>query len=150
MNPLRILVLATLFATTPCLAQATEPTPPTKVYRLTPEQVEAAKNAGTERPDGPALTASIERDTILNNSLYKNGDAPAGRQIRGEAGFFVGTGGARGIYGSTLVPLGENGTLGLSFSTSRLPGFGYGGFGNGYGGFGNGYGNFGEALGPGY
>ncbi len=129
----------------PGLAQVAAAPDAPKIYRLTPDQIEAARNTAAERPDGPALTASAERDAILNNSLYTDGEAPARRRIHGEAGFFIGTGGARGFYGSTAVPLGETGTLGLSFSTGRLPGYGYGN--RGYGGYRNGYGNLGAGLG---
>ena len=41
------------------------------------------------------------------------------RRPHGEVGVMVGTGGARGIYGVTSVPLGENGWATFGFENSR-------------------------------
>lgn len=101
-----------------------------QVYRLSPAQVEAAKAAAALRPESPspallpptqlppALLASPDRDNILGSSLY-GGDRPD-TKIHGEVGMFIGTGGARGLYGTTAVPLGENGMAQFSFSTSQF------------------------------
>ena len=64
------------------------------------------------------------------------------RQVHGEAGVSVGTGGYRSGYVSTLIPIGESSTLGVAVSQTdfgkngRGYGYGYGG----YGGYGGGYG----------
>lgn len=129
---LRATALVLLFSGTAALAA--EP----QVYRLTPEQIETAKAAGAQRPESPSLLPSPERDAILGNSLYANPDSDESvrRQIHGEAGFFVGTGGTRGFFGSALIPLGQNGSLSLSFQNSQLPGYGHGYGPNAYRGFG--------------
>lgn len=111
-----------------------------QVYRLSPADRDAAIASAAMAPERPALqltperapTAglqpSAERDAILGNSLY--GEGQADRRPHGEVGMFVGSGGARGFFGTTAVPLGETGMASFSFSTGRFPGFGFGpGFG---------------------
>jgi hypothetical protein len=66
------------------------------------------------------------------------------RQVHGEASVTVGTGGYRSAYVSSLIPLGENGTLGIAVSQTdygKNGGFGYYGdpYGYGYDDFGYGY-----------
>jgi hypothetical protein len=107
-----------------------------QVYRLSPADREAAIARAAMQPERPALLLtpeplpaaglqpSAERDAILNNSLY--GDARPDRRPHGEVGMFVGSGGARGIFGTTAVPLGDTGMASFSFSTGRFPGFGFG------------------------
>jgi hypothetical protein len=111
-----------------------------QVYRLSPADREAAIAKAAMQPERQALLLtpepapvaglqpSAERDAILNNSLY--GEARPDRRPHGEVGMFVGSGGTRGIFGTTAVPLGETGMASFSFSTGRFPGFG-GGFGYG-------------------
>lgn len=91
-----------------------------QVYRLSPAQIEAAKAEAALRPEAPgrALLPSADRDTILENSLY--GEGERSRKVHGEVGMFIGTGGARGIYGTTAVPLGETGMAQFSFETSQF------------------------------
>ena len=103
-----------------------------EVYRLTPEQKEAAINSASRQPERAApllmpnpepgsagLLPSAERDAILGNSLY--GERRTDKKVHGEVGMFIGSGGARGIYGTTAMPLGENGVASFSFEHSRLP-----------------------------
>jgi hypothetical protein len=112
-----------------------------QVYRLSPAEREAAIARAAMQPERPALLLtpepvpaaglqqSAERDAILNNSLY--GAVRPDRRPHGEVGVFIGSGGARGIFGATAVPLGDDGMAQLSFSTGRFPGFGAGfGFGS--------------------
>lgn len=40
------------------------------------------------------------------------------KQIHGEVGMFVGTGGARGVFGSTVAPVGESGSIAVAFENS--------------------------------
>jgi hypothetical protein len=64
------------------------------------------------------------------------------RQIHGETGVSVGTGGYRSGYVSTLIPIGESSTLGVAVSQTdfgKHGGYGYGGYGLGDG-YGYGYG----------
>lgn len=110
-----------------------------KVYRLSPEQVEAAKNQASQ-VETNALIPEPSRTEIGGPSLYGDETKPK-REIHGEMGVVVGTGGTRGIYGTAIVPLGENSTAAFSFSQSEGRGYGYGGYGGyGYGGYGSPYG----------
>ncbi|MBD3760613.1 hypothetical protein O4H52_00170 [Sphingomonadaceae bacterium G21617-S1] len=42
------------------------------------------------------------------------------KQIHGEVGMFVGTGGARGVFGSMVAPVGDSGSIALAFENSRF------------------------------
>ena len=130
---LRTLVLAAVLAAP---AFAAEP----QVYRLSPEQVEAAKNQASQ-VETNALIPEPSRTEIGGPSLYGDETKPK-RAIHGEMGVVVGTGGTRGIFGTAIVPLGENSTAAFSFSQGQGRGYGYGGFGGygGYGGYGSPYG----------
>lgn len=66
-----------------------------------------------------------------------------GRTIHGGGGVSIGTGGYRSGYVYTLIPVGEDGTLGLAYSQTDYgkngaydwgdyDGYGYGGYGRGY------------------
>ena len=66
---------------------------------LSPAQVEAAKEAGAAR-NANAAALGIE---------------PAqDRQIHGEVGFSVGTGGYSALYGTAVAPLGDTGYVAIS------------------------------------
>lgn len=115
-------------------AQAGETAPP-QVYRLSPAERDAVIAKAAQQPERPALlltpeplapglAPSLERDAILNSSLY--GERRVDNRPHGEVGVFVGSGGARGFYGTTGVPLGDSGFAQFSFQNGRLPGFGYG------------------------
>lgn len=72
-------------------------------------------------------------------------DKDGKRQVHGEVGVSVGTGGYRSGYVSSLIPIGETGTLGVAVSQTNFGkhgGYGYGGYGDygGYGGYGYGWG----------
>lgn len=71
-------------------------------------------------------------------------DAPA-RQVHGQVGVAVGTGGYRSAYMQGDIPIGRNGTLSLSVQETQFGrGRGYA-YGNGYGhGYGSGYGYGGQ------
>lgn len=56
------------------------------------------------------------------------------RQVHGEVGIAVGTGGYRSAYAMSLIPIGETGTLTIAVSESRnarFGGYGDGGYGAG-------------------
>jgi len=73
-----------------------------------------AKAQAQKVDGGQALGALSDR------SLYEETPLSAPRrQIHGEMGMMVGTGGARGIYGAADVPLGENADAQLMFSSER-------------------------------
>jgi len=42
------------------------------------------------------------------------------RQIHGEVGMSIGTGGYRSMYGTAVVPLGDSGFLSMSYATGRM------------------------------
>jgi hypothetical protein len=74
---------------------------PSGTIGLPPEQREAAIEAG----------AAAARDLPLNGA--------SDRRVHGEMGVEIGTGGERAIYGTTVVPIGQNGTAAVSFETGR-------------------------------
>lgn len=87
---------------TPCLAQrADTPSPSRGIVSLTPEQREAALEAGAAR-------AAAD----LSGS---GGD----RRVHGEMGVEVGTGGERAIYGTAVVPIGQNGVAAFSYEQGQ-------------------------------
>lgn len=85
---------------------------------LTPEQVEAAKEAAADRN----MKAASGIDTGVQSD----------RHPHGEVGIAVGTGGYRSIYGTTVMPLGKDGVLALSFANTQNDPYRYG-YGFGYG-----------------
>ena len=119
---LRTFSIAAILAGPASAVDAPAVTSAPQVYRLSPAERDAAIAAAALKPESPggALLPSPERDAILNNSLY--GDQKRDTAIHGEVGMFVGTGGARGIYGSTAVPLGQNGMAQFSFESSQFLG----------------------------
>ena len=90
------LALVSASIAAPALAQTSPGT-----IALSPEERAAVLDAAASRPD---------------TSLPINGPD---RQIHGEVGFEIGSRGQRALYGSTVVPLGENGTAAFSFMTDR-------------------------------
>ena len=122
---LRALALVAVLAGSAVLAA--EP----QVYRLSPEQIEAAKNQASQGLETNALIPP-SRTEIGGPSLYGEDTKPK-RQVHGEMGVVMGTGGTRGIFGTAIVPLGENSTAAFSFSQSEGRGYGYGGYGSPYG-----------------
>ncbi|WP_165184402.1 hypothetical protein [Caulobacter soli] len=78
-------------------------------------------------------------------------DKDGKRQVHGEMGVSVGTGGYRSGYVSSLIPIGETGTLGVAVSQTDFGkhggGYGYGGYGGGYGGYGGYGGGYGYGRG---
>lgn len=98
-------LLALLAAATPCVAQVdTTQTTSTDSVRLTPEQREAALEAGAQR----------------SASLLESGTG-TDRRIHGEAGVEVGSRGERAMYGTAVVPVGQNGVAAVSYGIGRGP-----------------------------
>lgn len=75
-----------------------------QIISLSPEQKQEALESGSPQ---------------VRTSTLPLSDGGPSRQIHGEIGAMVGTGGARGIYGTTAIPLGENAGAILSFEKSR-------------------------------
>ncbi len=84
-----------------------------ETIRLTPEQAEAARDAGAARRAGSASLPPV--DTALSD-----------RRVHGEVGLTVGTGGYRSFYGAAAVPLGDDGEVMLGYDNARGRGYGYG------------------------
>lgn len=72
------------------------------VHRLSPEQREAAIEAGAAR----------------SANAIDGGQGPD-RKIHGEVGVEVGTGGYRAAYGTAVVPVGDTGMAAISVETDR-------------------------------
>ncbi len=110
-----------LVATLAALALAGPATAQETTYRLSPEAIAETIETASHRPEAATNAlgfAEGERDN----------------RIHGEVGFMIGTGGARGIYGTALIPLGESGSALVSVESSQYPmlerygspGYGYG------------------------
>lgn len=111
-RPIAALLLALLAA--PCLAQTSDaplaepffsgtmpPDPELAgVVRLTPEQREAAIEAGA-----------------VHSARAIDGNGAPDHKIHGEVGVEVGTGGARAVFGSAVVPLGDSAVAAFSFES---------------------------------
>jgi len=76
------------------------------VVQLTPEQREKALDA--------AAIGAVSEPAI--NGL------PTGRQIHGEVGVAIGTGGMRSVYGAMEAPIGADGSASFSFENTRFNG----------------------------
>lgn len=114
-----VAIALALAAATPALA-APEP----QIYRLSPAERDAAIAAASQRTETDALLPDPDRDHILGSSLYAS-DAPRKPEVHGEVGAFIGSGGARGVFGTIGAELGENVFAQFSFEQSRLPAFQY-------------------------
>ncbi|TRW17036.1 hypothetical protein [Glacieibacterium frigidum] len=88
-----------ILAAAPCAAQ------PGTVYRLTPDEIAKASKA-------PAV------DPLFDRSLFDETEVRRDRRVHGEVGAFVGTGGARGVFGTAEMPLGDKGFAAFSFEHS--------------------------------
>lgn len=77
------------------------------VVALSPEAKEKILNEAAAKPSHDIGLPSI-------NGLD--------RQIHGEVGMMIGTGGARGVFGSAVAPLGDSGSVAVAFENSRYGG----------------------------
>ena len=84
--------------------------------------VAMAQAAASDEP-GVVRLSPAERDTALDSVMNRDSELPifggADRQVHGEIGAMIGTGGARGIFGTAAVPLGDTGMAVFSFENSR-------------------------------
>jgi hypothetical protein len=81
------------------------------VFSLSPEAREAAIDAASRQPERNPLILGQAPETAAQD-----------RRIHGEVGFSIGTGGTRSVFGTTMVPLGDDAAAAFSFSTGRFPG----------------------------
>jgi len=97
------LALCTLFALSASAQARSAATPPGTVA-LTPEQREAAIEAG----------AAQAKDLSLQ---YGASD----RRVHGEVGVEVGSHGERAAYGTLVAPIGQSGVAAISYGTGQAP-----------------------------
>lgn len=95
--------LCALCAFVPSLQAQTAATPSGTVA-LTPEQREAAIEAGAARA----------RDESLQSGATD-------RRVHGEVGVEVGSRGERSAYGTMVAPIGQNGVAAISYGTGQGP-----------------------------
>ena len=107
MTRFAVLVAAMMIAA-PALAESA---PEGTVVRLSPKAAEQAIEAG-------ASSAVSDDDMAMIENDYD-------RRIHGEVGMMIGTGGARGMFGTAAIPLGDNAGAIVSFSTERYGDRGY-------------------------
>ncbi len=117
MTAIKAMLAAAALATAGA-ALAAEPITPAApagtVYRLSPDEIAQID------PKPLAQDPKLAYDPLFDRSLFAPGEAVrTDRRPHGEVGAFVGTGGARGIYGTTTVPVGENGSASFSFENSN-------------------------------
>ncbi|CAM3089056.1 hypothetical protein SPAN111604_02930 [Sphingomonas antarctica] len=74
--------------------------------RLTPEQAEAAQEAGAAKRQRAAETGLSDQPGL-------------DRGVHGEVGVSVGTGGYRSVYGVAALPLGDSGGVVLGYNNTR-------------------------------
>ncbi len=79
---------------------------PGEIIRLTPEQKQALSAQQTE------ATVNAARSGLSGSGSDRNA-------IHGEIGAMVGTNGARGVFGTAAIPLGDNAGAVISFENSR-------------------------------
>jgi len=109
MKTLLTLALATALGIgAPAIAQDAAPLGydvPTGVVALSPEAREATLSAAAQQ----------EHDLSINGG--------PGRKIHGEIGMEMGSRGYHALYGTAVVPLGQNATASFSFLTAGMNGF---------------------------
>jgi hypothetical protein len=106
-----MLAFAILIPGAAASAQTPEPDVASQVRRLSPEQKEQIL------ADNERRAREAEFDAALGNV----GQRPSG--IHGEIGGVIGTGGTRGVYGTAIVPLGDEGAAAFSFEDFRTRSF---------------------------
>lgn len=86
------------------VAQAGEPAPPrSSERRLTPEQIEAVLAEAAKKREAADL--QLGPDAV---------ETAPGRQVHGEVGVAIGTGGHREVFGTGVYPLGDDGVAAIS------------------------------------
>jgi hypothetical protein len=99
----RPLIVASLClgAAAPAFSEVTTPANG-EVFSLTPDQKAMLNAQGTEEKSDALARGRIERG------------------VHGEVGAFIGTGGARGVFGTAAIPIGDTGGALISFESSRF------------------------------
>ncbi len=73
-------------------------------HRLTPDEIAAAQADGAERNHAAELLAMTRGDPSLALPVERP------KKVHGEAGFGIGTGGAREVFGAVTTDLGNGGS----------------------------------------
>ncbi len=95
----------------PAAASAQAQTPPastTDERRLTPEQIEAVL------AEAAAKRHAAENPVPAGEPVVDDADLPPIRDIHGELGVSIGSGGYREMYGTGIYPLGDDGVAAIS------------------------------------
>jgi hypothetical protein len=103
-------VIAAAAILSPSLASAEVPAAPasTDERRLTPEQVEAVlAEAASKRHAAEAQVPAAE-------PVIDDADLPPIRDVHGEVGVSIGSGGYREMFGTSIYPLGDDGMAAIS------------------------------------
>lgn len=82
--------------------------------------------AQTDAPQIYGLTQQQKADLLagqdkiaVNSPIVQTGDCSGPQQVHGEVGAMVGTGGARGAFGTAAIPLGCKAGAVVSFESDR-------------------------------
>lgn len=99
-----LIVIAALLMPAPALAQTAEPAPAaSSERRLSPEQIEAV-----------LAEAAKKREAAEGRLDPGMAEQAPQRQVHGEVGFAIGTGGYREVFGTGIYPLGDDGVAAIS------------------------------------
>mgnify|MGYP003577538441 CR=1 FL=1 len=99
-----LILIAALSMPVPALAQAVEQPPaPSSEHRLSPEQIEAVLAEAAKKREAAGLR--LDPDVA---------EPEPRRQVHGEVGFAVGTGGYREVFGTGIYPMGDDGVAVIS------------------------------------
>ena len=101
---IRLALAISAFGALAASAHAQDAAAPSRVVTLTPEQREAALEAGAARAKDESLQ-------------YGASD----RRVHGEVGVEVGSRGERAAYGTLVAPIGQNGMAAISYGTGQGP-----------------------------
>ena len=95
---------------------------PLILLSMSAAQAPAGEAAPADAP-GMLRLSEAEKEDLLDAAVEKREAAEEAlpeerRKVHGEVGFAIGTGGFRSIYGTSAVPLGENGMAVISFENT--------------------------------
>ncbi len=127
----------------------------TRTKLPTADEVAKAKADAQATQATPAVNTKDQVIAWLADTPKARGDEPVSdtapqpdnrRQslVHGSAGVSIGTGGYRSAYVSAVMPVGDNGMLGIAYSQTDFGKNSPYGYGYGYGGYGRGYGDYGR------
>ncbi|WP_165324272.1 hypothetical protein [Rhizorhabdus phycosphaerae] len=83
-------------------------------------------SAAAQAEETVIALSPAEKEKLLDAAAQKPrpvGELPVNGvigKVHGQVGMFVGTGGARGVFGTAVAPVGETGQIAVSFENSRF------------------------------